>query len=860
MTFLNWTILFGLIGVSIPIIIHLLNRRRAKTVEWGAMQFLLASLASRNRRIMIEEMILMALRCLVVALLVLAMARPFLPARSTVPWPVVVPAVLIAAMCIGVAAAMWPLRRARWILLAVAAGLLGLAGASSATEHWTQLRRWSSGAGARDIAIVIDGSASMKLEVEGKANFARAVEEARTLVELRRSDDAIALLVAGAVPRPVLPSPTNSDKDIAAALDELSPTGGSMRVLEALNAAAAALGAGHNPGKQIVLITDAQDLGWDLRSEARWRFLAAGLGNLPSRPKVICRRLAMPETFRNAAITDVTLSRKLIGTDRPVEIDVKVMNTGSVPLEGLTVELSVDALPAAQRELQPLAPNAAETVNFSHRFQRPGPRVVTAKITSADELADDDVSHRVVHVLDKLRVLVVDGASEARLLGGAAYLAVALSPPPEERDEAPRRRRKDNILGRLIEPRVVLATELASVDSLRDYAVVILADVPKLPAKFATALSGFVAAGGGLLIAPGERAKLSAADTVDVRTFYNEWEDLAGRRLAPARLVERVSVEKAPAHPAIRTFSHPALALVADEGHSDLPAARVTAYWRLAADEKDPAVRVAALLDSGDPLMVERKMGKGHVIVTAMSLDLRDGNLPLMQNFVPMMQELAYYLAGPLTPEGNVECGAEVAAELALRPGAKAKDVPREVIEGGIVDVDTPSGRRSVGAILGADETLRLRFDATHEPGLYRFKLPARLAAAYPPMSAEGDALPFVALARADESLLTRLPDEAFGAVSEHVEIVPAETLDELTAIVAGTVPGEELWKVLALAALLGLLGEIFLTRWIAVQRRSHAIRTVSFAVETVDIEAFRAHARDMLDPTEEPAHGAQKT
>ena len=51
MTFLNWTILFGLIGIAIPIIIHLLNRRRAKTVEWGAMQFLLASLASRNRRI-----------------------------------------------------------------------------------------------------------------------------------------------------------------------------------------------------------------------------------------------------------------------------------------------------------------------------------------------------------------------------------------------------------------------------------------------------------------------------------------------------------------------------------------------------------------------------------------------------------------------------------------------------------------------------------------------------------------------------------------------------------------------------------------------------------------------------------------
>ncbi len=36
----NPLMLLGLLGVAIPIIIHLLNRRRAVTVDWGAMQFL----------------------------------------------------------------------------------------------------------------------------------------------------------------------------------------------------------------------------------------------------------------------------------------------------------------------------------------------------------------------------------------------------------------------------------------------------------------------------------------------------------------------------------------------------------------------------------------------------------------------------------------------------------------------------------------------------------------------------------------------------------------------------------------------------------------------------------------------------
>jgi len=104
MTFLNWAMLAGLVAVAIPIIIHLLNRQRATIVDWGAMRFLLQSLTMRRRRIMLEEIILLALRCLVVALLVLAMARPFLPTRTTIPWATVLPALLVAAVLIGMRA------------------------------------------------------------------------------------------------------------------------------------------------------------------------------------------------------------------------------------------------------------------------------------------------------------------------------------------------------------------------------------------------------------------------------------------------------------------------------------------------------------------------------------------------------------------------------------------------------------------------------------------------------------------------------------------------------------------------------------------------------------------------------------
>ena len=51
MMFRNLIMLAGLSALAVPIIIHLLNRRQAKLVDWGAMQFLLASLTTRKRHL-----------------------------------------------------------------------------------------------------------------------------------------------------------------------------------------------------------------------------------------------------------------------------------------------------------------------------------------------------------------------------------------------------------------------------------------------------------------------------------------------------------------------------------------------------------------------------------------------------------------------------------------------------------------------------------------------------------------------------------------------------------------------------------------------------------------------------------------
>ncbi len=68
----------GIACVAIPIIIHLLFRRKRKPIMWGAMRFVIEAYRKQRRRLTLEQLLLLAARCLVVLLLALAIARPIL--------------------------------------------------------------------------------------------------------------------------------------------------------------------------------------------------------------------------------------------------------------------------------------------------------------------------------------------------------------------------------------------------------------------------------------------------------------------------------------------------------------------------------------------------------------------------------------------------------------------------------------------------------------------------------------------------------------------------------------------------------------------------------------------------------------
>ncbi|HTO93472.1 MAG TPA: BatA domain-containing protein, partial [Bacteroidota bacterium] len=82
MTFLNPLVLFGLAAAAIPVLLHLLNLRKLRTVEFSSVRFLKELQKTSIRRVRFRQILLLVLRTLTIIAVVLAFSRPAL--RGTI--------------------------------------------------------------------------------------------------------------------------------------------------------------------------------------------------------------------------------------------------------------------------------------------------------------------------------------------------------------------------------------------------------------------------------------------------------------------------------------------------------------------------------------------------------------------------------------------------------------------------------------------------------------------------------------------------------------------------------------------------------------------------------------------------------
>ena len=668
MLFLNTLLLIGAAGILIPIIIHLLNRRSNRIIDWGAMNFLFESLAIRNRRIQLEEALLMAARCLLVGLLALALARPFVPPGSNIPWIIVLPLILLGVVGLGVAAVLHNEKKWRFWIGLLSVLCLAACAALILFEKQLNLSRFGPG-GRQDIALIIDGSTSMSMEVGGITNFERAVEEARTLVKRAPRGHAFSVILGGPTPSAKLLDPTTDRAELEAVLDDLQPLDGSMATYHALTLASLGLARGQHPAKQIILLSDGQSVGWETGKTARWNFLRDAFKNLPAEPQIVLRQMPLPQDVRNLAVTGLEFSREIIGTDRPVDIQVTIENTGNEAVTPSALDLRVEGgRRLVDQSLGQVLPGARETVTFSHQFDDPGAHAVKATLLVTDEIVQDNSADAALNVADSLKVLIVDGRPAGRFFQRAGtFAALALAPssltldPTATPNQGTAGDETDDNAGAydptydpvrfLVEPEVVPAADIATLTSFDSYDVILLADVPRLTAEVALTIREYVRGGGGLLVAPGQKA---------LPEFYNNWTGFGGERFLPANLSDTIQVAQADdiVAPSPPSLSHPSFLKVAEQGKSDLDTAVLTSWWELEVPDALAAeTSIGGRLNTGVPFLAERREGAGTVVMLNCALDTTSGNLPTRQAFLPFLHELVYQLADPAAYDLNLDPG-----------------------------------------------------------------------------------------------------------------------------------------------------------------------------------------------------------
>ena len=628
MLFLNPWLLIGLAGVLIPVILHLIRNQAAKPYDWGAMRFLMDTVVTRRKRMEWEDLLLMVTRCLLLALLALALARPFSPPDSQVLWLFVLPFALLGIAAFG-GSFVLSQKKAKWIARAL--GLLCVllaAGAVWFEKQWN-LKRFQL-SGRRDVALVIDGSTSMSLTSAGKSSFERSVEEAKELVKNAPRGTAFSVVLGGPAPELRTATPLNHRADVLEVLDSLEPVGGPFRAHEALGVATLTLTEGSSANKDLIVFSDQQRLGWRLESPTSWENLGEAWESLQSKPRLLLRSLPAPVKLRNVAITRIETSREVVGMDREVVLRIPVENTGNEVVTPGILSLKIDDRVIGEKGVGQLAPGEEELIEFRHRFEAVGPQVLIASLEGTDDLPGDNQAERVLWVKKSLPVILVEGNPTGEFFDRAAsYLGLALV--PDSNSSKPT----------FMDPQVVDAIGVSSLD-LSQASVVVLADVPRLPQSAAAKISEFVLKGGGLWVISGPKNEVS---------FYNQWNGGDGAIL-PIELAE-MTVPPNGVRVAPGTIDHPMLRLFKGRAGQDLNEGLLESY-RKTSDLRTGS-RVVVSFEDGEPFLVGRSYGRGRVLISAAGLDARMGNLPARPSFVPLVHELTTWLAGGQNVELNVD-------------------------------------------------------------------------------------------------------------------------------------------------------------------------------------------------------------
>jgi hypothetical protein len=652
----------GLGAVSIPIAIHLLARRRFRRVRWAAMDFLLDAEKHNRRRVRLEELILLALRCLAVFLLGVLAARPFL--RPS--------------------------------------GIAALLGGAERTER----------------IFLLDDSFSMGYLTDGTSAFDRAKQGLANLIErLRRHspDDTVTVLRASAPQAPVVTGALLTDEQVEmllARLEALQPAQQTLPVGACMDGVRAALERDRGiVSAALYVLSDFQRVDW-ARGGPRGDVAEALAGWTEENRSIRVYLVDVgDDDAANRAVSGITARRRQLVTGVEAPFEVTVGNHTAQDLAQLDLAVTVDGQPLASAVARDLPADTRTPASLALTFPDPGQ--VTLEVSIPDDgLPIDNTRALVARITDAVRVLVVNGepAGDA-YLDEVALLATALRPEG------------DVFSGNAVD--IIEESQLESI-AFAEYDLVILCNLYRASEPVADALHRYVRDGGGLLVFPGDQISDPAGFNATLYRDGAGLLPARLGGVIHARDPGVTLATGDWRHPVVRVFSgdenpfrtrlhfteyfelQPAPAVAPDPGAPD------------GAGPTRPAAAVLARFDDPEqwPAIVERDFGAGRVMLFASACDLEWNDWAKDASFVVTVQEAVQHLARSGANARPVRVGEPIL--LTLDP---ARYEPVAGVRGPAYPQEPES---EVSAVADDAGGLQLRWTDTARAGVYGFVLRQR--------------------------------------------------------------------------------------------------------------------------------------
>ncbi len=383
MPFLNPAFLAALGLVAMPLLIHLIRRRKLKVIAWAAMEFLLQSQKKQKRRLQIEEIILLLLRMLIVALAALAFARPVL--RS-----------------------------------------LGIPLLSQNSRVYA--------------VIVLDNSYSMDFRgADGKSSFERAQAAADTLLtKVLKQGDAVSLILLSDKADQAVGAPSYDLKLVRQRLKAAQVSDRGTDYLTTAKVVAGLVKASKNPIREVYWLTDDQGAAWATSQKDAGKTVWGALAN---DTRITWVSVGAPPTQRdNLSVEAPTVGRELVTPYLPARVESRIVNSSSRARNDVLVNLTMDGKPAGSRRIS-ISPNGATTADFTPLIATPGIHVGRIALTETDGLTRDNAAEFVVRCRERIKVLVQDAHPTADPSKSESfYLLTAMAPGGEAGSLAPKLR------------------------------------------------------------------------------------------------------------------------------------------------------------------------------------------------------------------------------------------------------------------------------------------------------------------------------------------------------------------------------------------------------------------------------------